>query len=112
MQKSYLIIDNYVINLYKFDKIEESFINFIYMECYKRPLLWLMLTEELLSNPKICYLINTTMIISTYLIDKDKCYYFFKTLRKLLLIGAINKIIYKKEFIIVHLLKFKGKKIL
>ena len=100
--KEYLKGNNYIINLIKRNGIEEKFINFVYQESLIRPLLWLIFTEDILCNTKITYTINTTSIISTYLVKKEDCYYLFETLKTLLRLSAIKKIIYKKEFIIIH----------
>jgi len=100
--KEYLKGNDYIINLIKRDNIEEKFIEFVYTESLSRPFSWLNFIEDVLSNSKITYTINTTSIISTYLIKKEESYYLFETLKTLLRLSVIKKIIYKKEFIIVH----------
>ena len=93
---------DYIINFSNLDNIEEKFVKFVYEESLSRPFMWLIFTEDILNNKNITYSINTTSIISTYNVKQDESYYLFETLKQLLRIGAILKIIYKKEFIIVH----------
>lgn len=100
--KEYLKGNDYIINLIKRDDIEEKFIEFVYNESLSRPFRWLNFIEDILSNSKLTYTINTTSIISTYLVNKEDSYYLFETLKTLLRLSVIKKIIYKKEFIIVH----------
>lgn len=93
---------DYIINFSNLDNIEEKFVKFVYEESLSRPFMWLIFTEDILNNKNITYSINTTSIISTYNVKQEESYYLFETLKQLLRIGAILKIIYKKEFIIVH----------
>ena len=79
--KEYLKGNDYIINLIKRDNIEEKFIEFVYTESLSRPFSWLNFIEDVLSNSKITYTINTTSIISTYLIKKEESYYLFETLK-------------------------------
>ena len=73
-QKEYFKGNDYIINLKSINNIEEKFINFVYNESLSRPFLWLNLTEDILNNKSITYTINTTSIISTYLVKQEYSY--------------------------------------
>lgn len=95
MDNNYLIYRN-------LEYIDEMFIDFIYEEAYFTPFKFLDMMENIFNNKNVNYVIDTTSLISTYLINLNNIEYFYLFLRKLLLKGFVNKVIYKNEFIIIH----------
>ena len=94
--------DNDYIIYNKLNYIDELFIDFINEEAYLTPFKFLDMMENIFNNKNINYVIDSTSVISTYLINIKDLEYFYLFLRKLLLKGFVNKIIYKNEFIIIH----------
>ena len=80
----------------------ELFIDFINEEAFLMPFKWLDMMEHIFNNKSVNYVIDTTSVISTYLIPLKDLEHFYLFLRKLLLKGFVTKIIYKNEFIIIH----------
>ena len=88
--------DNDYIIYNKLNYIDELFIEFINEEAYFTPFKFLDMMENIFNNKNINYVIDSTSVISTYLINIKDLEYFYLFLRKLLL---------KLFIIIIYLLK-------
>lgn len=102
-QRNYYFGQDYSLTFKRLSQLEEEFIRIISDYALRYPLMWQALQENVFGEPSITYVRDTTFIISTYLLDKNDAYWLFNLLKLLLRNGQVTKIIYKKEFIIVHL---------
>lgn len=99
----YYNTENYSLTFTELDKIEEKFIDYIvnYINVY--PFIWNELTNQILYDRMINYVRDTTFIITIYEIKNKNLKCFFELFKDLLRIGYVRKIIYRKEFMIVHI---------
>lgn len=104
---SFLIGSNYNINFYQYDEIEESFLKHINLLSNKFPFKWEIFINDIISEKSLCYFKDTSMIVNLYLLKKEKVEVLFTFLKSLLSTKGIKKIIYRKEFIIVHFHSYK-----
>lgn len=66
------------------------------------PLWWEVFIENIIHNPKITYINNTTIIVSVYELDVSKVIMLFEILKEMKK-NELVKIINKREFIIIHI---------
>lgn len=99
----YYNTEEYSLTFNNLDLLEEEFIEYIVDYINIHPFIWNELTNRILYNQRITYVKDTTFIITTYEIKERYIKYFFELFKELLRMGYVNKIIYKKEFMIVHL---------
>lgn len=66
------------------------------------PLWWEIFIENIIHNPKITYINNTTMIISIYELDVTKVIILLEVLKEMKK-SELVKIINKREFLIIHI---------
>jgi hypothetical protein len=66
------------------------------------PLWWEIFIENIIHNPKITYINNTTMIISIYELDVTKVIILLEVLKEMKR-SELVKIINKREFLIIHI---------
>lgn len=99
----YYNTEDYSFTFSNLDEIEEKFIDYIvnYINVY--PFIWNELTNRILCNQMVNYVKDTTFIITIYEIKNKNLKWFFELFKDLLRIGYVRKIIYRKEFMIVHL---------
>lgn len=100
--KYYYFGQDYSLTYKRLDKLEEELIEMVYKFSTTRPLVWQNIHDHVLTNSLISYVKDTTCIISTYELTKNDAYWLFHILKEFLRKGQITKILYKKEFIIVH----------
>ena len=86
-------------------KVDEKFLEYSYQYQKKYPFIWNYIVKKIICNQEISYFRDTTGIIHINLIDYRKLQNFFEILKGYLNIGVIEKVIYKKEFIIIHFTK-------
>ncbi len=97
------IIDkNYIITSIEQSPVDEKFLKYSYQYLKKYPFMWRYLVKEIICKKEISYFRDTTGIIHIETIEFNKLSYLFELLKAYLNIGVIDKIIYKKEFIILH----------
>ena len=94
--------NNYSLMWIEKSKTDEKFLEYSYQYQKKYPFIWNYLVKKIICNPEISYFRDTTGIIHINLIDYKKLQNFFEILKGYLNIGVIEKVIYKKEFIIIH----------
>lgn len=66
------------------------------------PLWWEIFIENIIHNPKITYVNNTTIIISVYELDVTKVIILLEVLKEMKR-NELVKIINKREFLIIHI---------
>lgn len=93
---------NYVIRWIEPSTIDLDFINKSVLIKEKYPFKWYFFVNKIISDKRICYFKDTTGIIQIKLIKPHKLIFFLEILNIYLEIGVIKKIIYKKEFLIIH----------
>ncbi len=71
-----------------------------------KPFMWNEITNKILYNARLNYVKDTTFIITTYEIKENVVKSLFELFKDLLRRGFVTKIIYKKEFMIVHLYSY------
>lgn len=98
----YIMGNNYSLMWIEKSKTDEKFLEYSYQYQKKYPFIWNYLVKKIICNPEISYFRDTTGIIHINLIDYKKLQNFFEILKGYLNIGVIEKVIYKKEFIIIH----------
>lgn len=99
-----MFIDNkyYSLNNINLNKIDNNFMKVCLGYSNRFPNKWLDLVENIFSNELFTYFKDTTAIIQINNIKKDNIEFLFKYLKTLLNNRIIIKVIYKKEFIIIH----------
>lgn len=102
-------IENKIHNIsyYQYDHVEKVFIDKFNHLISTRPFKWCSFKYKILNNKKYCYFKDTTLVINLYLLNIDEAKNALFILKELLLTKGIEKIIYKKEFIIVHFHSYK-----
>ncbi len=98
--------EEYSLTFRQIDDIEEKFINFICEYIMVKPFMWNEITNKILYNARLNYVKDTTFIITTYEIKENVVKSLFELFKDLLRRGFVTKIIYKKEFMIVHLYSY------
>lgn len=99
----YYTTNDYSITYRFLDDIEEKFVQYMIDYIKMKPFIWNEITNKILYNRLITYVKDTTFIITLYDIKNKNMKSLFDLLKNLLRKGYINKLIYKKEFIITHL---------
>ncbi len=70
---------------------------------YQHPLWWTVFLEDIILNNNISYINHTTIIVSVYDISEDNIIIFYEILKKMKINHLVNKVINKREFVIIHL---------
>lgn len=99
----YYTTNDYSITYRSLDEIEEKFVQYMIDYIKMKPFIWNEITNKILYNRLITYVKDTTFIITLYDIKNKNMKSLFDLLKNLLREGFINKLIYKKEFLITHL---------
>lgn len=68
-----------------------------------RPSWWIIFNVYIINNKRITYKKDTTFIISIYNMKDNHIVILYNILKRFYIIQVISKVIYKKEFVIVHL---------
>lgn len=102
-----LIDMKYEISYYQYDHIEKVFIEKLKHLIDSRPFKWYNFKYKILENKQYCYFKDTTLVINLYLLNLNEAENVLNILKELSLTKGIEKIIYKKEFIIVHFHSYK-----
>ena len=99
-----MFIDNnkYSIRNIDLNTIDKKFIDTSYKYLKQYPNKWYDIIYKIICNQKISYFKDTTAIIQISLLDINNTENFFILLKKYLNEKIIIKIIFKKEFIIIH----------
>lgn len=108
----YYASEKYSLTFEYLNEIEEKFIQDITDYIKMKPFIWNEITNKILYNRYITYVKDTTFIITLYEIEDNNLKSLFELLKELLRKGYVTKIIYKDEFIIVHLYSILITKIL
>lgn len=107
----YYATEEYSLTFNFLEEIEENFIKDIKEYIMMKPFAWNEITK-ILYDRLITYVKDTTFIITLYTIKTNSLKYLFELLKELLRKGYVTRIIYKEEFIIVHLYSILITKIL
>lgn len=94
--------ENYSLTYEKNNHLDEKYIAYITQYILVRPFIWCQLLRKVFLNPLITYKKDTTFIITTYEIKDNIINWLFELLKEMLRKGFVKKIIYKKEFMIIH----------
>lgn len=99
-----MFIDNnkYSIKNINLNTIDKKFIDISYKYLKQYPNKWYDFIYKIICNKKISYFKDTTAIIQISLLDIHNTENLFVLLKKYLNEKIIIKIIYKKEFVIIH----------
>lgn len=99
-----MFIDNkyYSLKNINLNKNDDIFMNVCIEYANKFPNRWVDLIENVLSNELITYYKDTTAIIQINNLNKNTIEFLFKYIKTLLNNNIVIKVIYKKEFIIIH----------
>lgn len=98
----YISNSKYSLKTIKHTKIDKKFIEVSYSYQKRFPGKWEFFANNIIKKPEICYFRDTTSIINVNLIDFNELTNLFEILKLYLNNRIIKKIIYKKEFIIIH----------
>lgn len=99
----YYATEKYSLTFNFLEEIEENFIKDIKEYIIMKPFAWNEITNKILYDRLITYVKDTTFIITLYAVKTNSLKYLFELLKELLRKGYVTRIIYKEEFIIVHL---------
>lgn len=108
----YLKIDNYHINYYDYTSLDWEFMDLTNKLVKTYPFKWYTLMKKIINEPKITYFKDTTMIVSLLHLEFSQIKMLFEILKEYLKVRLIKKIIYKKEFIIVHFHSLRTKEVM
>lgn len=98
----YIANARYSLKTIKHTKIDRKFIEISYLYQKKFPGKWHYFASKIINNKEICYFRDTTGIFNVNLIEFSELQNLFEILKIYLNNHIINKLIYKKEFIIIH----------
>lgn len=104
---SFLIAKHYRINFYEYDKIEEAFLIQINKIINQYPFKWHLFFYEIMQKKAITYFKDTTVIINLYSLNNKQVTILFEVVKELLKTKAITKVLYRQEFMIIHLYSHK-----
>lgn len=104
-----LVSSTYNVNYYDYTKLELEFMKKTYELGMTYPFKWYEFINKIIGNRKITYFKDTTMIITIIDLEISKIKVLFEILKEYLKFKLIKKILYKREFIIVHFYSNKTK---
>lgn len=90
-----------ILSYYELKRVDHIFLDFIGKYIDKFPFKFYYIMEKL-NNNKIVYIKDTTMIIDLLKLEDDMIVNIFNLFKELLRNNIINKIVYKKEVIVVY----------
>jgi len=99
---NYLVSSTYNINFYEYTDLELNFMKKSYDLGMRYPFKWYEFMNKIIGNPKITTFIDTTMIVNLLDLEVSQIKILFELLKEYLKLKLLKKILYKKEFIIVH----------
>lgn len=108
----YLKSDNYHINYYDYTNLDWEFMSLTNKLVKTYPFKWYTFMKKIINEPKITYFKDTTMIVSLLHLEFSQIKILFEILKEYLKVRLIKKIIYKKEFIIVHFHSLRTKEVM
>lgn len=77
-----------------------------------RPSWWIIYLLYIINDPKVTYQKDTTLIISIYGLKPHRIIILYSILKRFYQLGLIKKVIYKKEFVIVHMIDVEAFRVL
>lgn len=92
----------YSINYYELKKIDSLFYEKTYELSNRYPFKWYTFINKIIANKKITYFNDTTMIVNLIDLDIHNVKILFEVIKEYFKEDLFKKVIYKKEFIIVH----------
>ena len=98
----YVISPNFTLTTISLTEIDNRFLNISHQYLKKYPFKWNYFVEKIIKNSQIVYFKDSTGIINVNYIDFKKIETLFELFKIYLQNKIIRKIIYKKEFIIIH----------
>lgn len=90
-----------ILSYYELKRVDYIFLDLIDKYIIKYPFKFYYIMEKL-NNNKIVYIKDTTMIIDLLKLEEDMIVNIFNLFKELLRNNIINKIVYKKEVIVVY----------
>lgn len=99
---SNIIYGAYSLTYFTYTKLDELFMEKSYYIGIKYPYKWYEFIHKILSNKKITYFKDTTMIVSLLDLEIHQIKILFEILKEYLKDKLIKKVLYHREFIIVH----------
>lgn len=98
----YVTDKHFSLQTIELSNIDKIFIEQSYKYLQKFPFKWNFFVNKIINNPRIIFFRDTTVILNINLIEFKKLEIVFEILRIYLKYNVIRKIIYKKEFLIIH----------
>lgn len=108
---NYLMSGSFNINYYDYSELDLAFIKKTYEIGTTYPFKWYEFINQIINNPQVTYFKDTTMIVNLLTLDNSKIKTLFEILKEYLKNKLIRKILYKREYIIVHFHTIKSKEI-
>lgn len=108
---NYLVSSTYNVNYYEYTKLELEFMKKCYELGTTYPFKWYEFINKIVGNRKTTYFKDTTMIVTIVDLELEQVKVLFEILKEYLKLKLIRKILYKREFIIVHFYSTKTKDI-
>lgn len=102
MIMNYLMSQSFNINYYDYSIIEQQFIKKTYEIGTTYPFKWYEFINKIIGNNEVTYFKDTTMIINLLNLDLSQVKILFEILKKYLKNNLVRKILYKREYIVVH----------
>ncbi len=108
---NYLVSSTYNINYYEYNDLELNFMKKTYEIGMSYPFKWYEFINKIIGNHKTTYFKDTTMIVTLIELELGQVKILFEILKEYLKLKLIKKILYKREFIIVHFHTLKTKEV-
>ncbi len=108
---NYLVSSTYNINYYEYSDLELNFMKKTYEIGMSYPFKWYDFINKIIGNRKTTYFKDTTMIVTLIELELGQVKILFEILKEYLKLKLIKKILYKREFIIVHFYSIKTKEV-
>lgn len=108
---NYLVSSTYYITYFNYTEIELKFMKKTYELSLKYPFKWYEFINKIMQDKIATYFKDTTMIINLMELELNQVKILFEILKEYLKLKLLKKIIYKKEFIIIHFYTEKTKEI-
>lgn len=108
---NYVMGQSFHINCYDYTELEQAFMKKTYELSISYPFKWYEFIHNIIDNRKVTYFKDTTMIVSLLELELSQIKILFEVLKEYLKLKLIKKILYKREFIIVHFHSVKTKEI-
>lgn len=109
---NYLSHESLVINYFEYNKIDLMFMDKTYSIGIKYPYKWYEFIHSIIHNQRITYFKDTTMIVTLLDLDMNQIKILFEILKEYLKVKLLKKVLYYREFIIVHFHNIKTTNIL